>query len=78
MTPSRICSSIDAASEKIRTVPLQGVPKAAQIARYRDDFSLLAVSSLNCRMVSLIDPSFTQPDRDPGRQPADGHGLPGR
>ena len=36
---------IDAASENIRTVPLQGFPKAAQIARYRDDFSLLAVSA---------------------------------
>ena len=69
---------IDAASEKIRTVPLQGVPKAAQIARYRDDFSLLAVSAVSCGMVSLIDPSFSAADRDPGRQPADGHGLPGR
>src|ERR1043165_527273 len=51
---------IDAASEKIRAVPLQGVPKAAQIARYNDDFSLLAVSAVSCGMVSLIDPSFTQ------------------
>ena len=51
---------IDAASENIRTVPLQGFPKAAQIARYRDDFSLLAVSAVSCGMVSLIDPSFTQ------------------
>src|SRR6185503_3903503 len=30
---------IDTVSEQIRTVPLDGVPKAAQIARYRDDFS---------------------------------------
>ena len=59
-------------------MPLEGVPKAAQIARYRDDFSLLVVTSLNSDMVSLIDPSFAQPDRDHGRQPADGHGLPRR
>ena len=69
---------IDAASENIRTVPLQGLPKAAQIARYRDDFSLLAVRAVSSEMVSLIDPSFSAANRDPGRQPADGHGLPGR
>ena len=51
---------IDAASETIRTVPLQGFPKAAQIARYRDEFSLLAVSAVSCGMVSLIDPSFSE------------------
>jgi len=49
---------VDAESEKIRTVQLHGVPKGAQIARYRDDFSLLAVSAVSCGMVSLIDPSF--------------------
>jgi DNA-binding beta-propeller fold protein YncE len=63
---------IDAASEKIRTVPLQGVPKAAQIARYAQDFSLLAVSSLNSNMVSLIDPAFThQTAIGVGSQPMD-------
>jgi DNA-binding beta-propeller fold protein YncE len=63
---------IDAASEKIRTVPLQGVPKAAQIARYAPDFSLLAVSSLNSNMVSLIDPAFThQTAIAVGSQPMD-------
>ena len=51
---------IDIVSEAIRTVPLEGVPKAAQIARYNDDFSLLGVTSLNSNMVSLIDPAVTQ------------------
>jgi DNA-binding beta-propeller fold protein YncE len=63
---------IDAATEKIRTVPLQGVPKAAQIARYRDDFSLLAVSAVSCGFVSLIDSSFThQSAIEVGSQPMD-------
>ena len=39
-------------------VRLEGVPKAAQIARYAPDDSLLAVTSLNSDTVSLIDPSF--------------------
>lgn len=52
---------IDAASDEvIRTVRLEGVPKAAQIARYRDDFSVLGVTSLNSNMVSLIDPAFRE------------------
>jgi DNA-binding beta-propeller fold protein YncE len=50
---------IDPDSEIVREFPLEGVPKAAQIARYAQDFSLLAVSSLNSGTVSLIDPSFT-------------------
>jgi YVTN family beta-propeller protein len=63
---------IDVASEKIRTVLLEGVPKAAQIARYAPDFSLLAVSSLNSNMVSLIDPAFThQAAVAVGSQPMD-------
>jgi DNA-binding beta-propeller fold protein YncE len=41
-------------------VRLEGVPKAAQIARYAPDHSLIAVSSLNSDTVSLIDPSFRQ------------------
>ena len=49
---------IDTASEKVREVRLEGVPKAAQIARYAPDYSLLGVTSLNSDMVSLIDPSF--------------------
>jgi DNA-binding beta-propeller fold protein YncE len=63
---------IDTASEEIRTLPLQGVPKAAQIARYREDFSVLAVSSLNSNMVSLIDPSLMHQTAIPvGSQPMD-------
>ena len=63
---------VDAATASIRILPLQGVPKAAQIARYRDDFSLLAVSSLNSNMVSLIDPAFTRQTAIPvGSQPMD-------
>jgi YVTN family beta-propeller protein len=51
---------IDTAREAVvRTVALYGVPKAAQIARYRDDFSVLGVTSLNSGTVSLIDPSFS-------------------
>ena len=34
---------------------LEGVPKAAQIARYSPDDKLLVISSLNSNMVSLID-----------------------
>src|ERR1041385_7007257 len=49
---------VDTVSEEIRTVPLEGVPRAAQIARYSDDFSLLGVTSLNSNTVSLIDASF--------------------
>jgi YVTN family beta-propeller protein len=51
---------IDVASDEIRTLRLDGVAKAAQIARYRDDNSVLAVTSLNSGTVSLIDPSFTR------------------
>jgi YVTN family beta-propeller protein len=36
------------------------VPKAAQIARYAPDNSLIGVTSLNSDTVSLIDPSFTE------------------
>ena len=39
---------------------LEGVPKAAQIARYAPDNSLIGVTSLNSDTVSLIDPSFKQ------------------
>ena len=41
-------------------VRLEGVPKAAQIARYAPDNSLIAVSSLNSDLVSLTVPSFRQ------------------
>jgi DNA-binding beta-propeller fold protein YncE len=50
---------IDTGSGRLRDeVVLQDVPKAAQIARYAPDNSLLAVSSLNSGTVSLIEPSF--------------------
>ncbi|HZP79260.1 MAG TPA: hypothetical protein VFB45_24205 [Pseudolabrys sp.] len=52
---------IDTQAGKVaRTLPLKDVPKPAQIARYKDDFSLLCVTSLNSNTVSLIDPSFTE------------------
>lgn len=64
---------IDTASEKVTgEVRLDGVPKAAQIARYAPDWSLLGVTSLNSDTVSLIDPSFkTQTAIKVGRQPMD-------
>jgi YVTN family beta-propeller protein len=63
---------IDTASEQVRNVPLEGVPKAAQIARYSPDNSLIGVTSLNSNMVSLIDPSFgAQTAITVGSQPMD-------
>ena len=63
---------IDAARDDIRTLRLEGVPKAAQIARYREDNSVLAVTSLNSGTVSLIDPSFAhQTAIGVGSQPMD-------
>jgi len=41
-------------------VVLDDVPKPAQIARYAPDNRLLAVTSLNSDMVSLVDPSFRE------------------
>ena len=41
-------------------VHLEGVPKAAQIARYAPDNSLIGITSLNSDTVSLIDSSFRQ------------------
>jgi YVTN family beta-propeller protein len=53
-------------------VVLKDVPKAAQIARYAPDDSLLAVTSLNSNTVSLIDPSFrAQTAIKVGAQPMD-------
>jgi YVTN family beta-propeller protein len=64
---------IDTEAGKVRDeVVLKDVPKAAQIARYAPDNSLLAVTSLNSNMVSLIDPSFRQQTAIPvGSQPMD-------
>jgi YVTN family beta-propeller protein len=52
---------IDTKAEKVREeIVLKDVPKAAQIARYAPDNSLLGVTSLNSDTVSLIDPSFKE------------------
>ena len=42
------------------TFLIKTMPKAAQIARYAPDSSLLGVTSLNSHTVSLIDRSFRQ------------------
>ena len=64
---------IDAEAGRVRDeVRLEGVPKAAQIARYAPDNSLIGVTSLNSDMVSLIDPSFrNQTAIKVGSQPMD-------
>ncbi len=63
---------IDTASEAIRTVPLDGVAKPAQIARYAPDNSVIGVTSLQSDTVSLIDPTFSTQTAIPvGRQPMD-------
>ena len=52
---------IDTESERVTcSVPLEGVPKPAQIARYSPDNSLLCVTSVHSGTVSLIDPSFRE------------------
>jgi YVTN family beta-propeller protein len=52
---------IDTEAGKVREeIVLKDVPKAAQIARYAPDNSLLGVTSLNSDTVSLIDPSFRE------------------
>jgi DNA-binding beta-propeller fold protein YncE len=64
---------IDTASEQVtQTVRLEGVGEAAQIARYRDDFAIIGVTSLKSGTVSLIDPSFRrQTAIKVGEQPMD-------
>ena len=52
---------IDTAKGNVcQEVVLKDVPKAAQIARYSPDNSLIGVTSLNSDTVSLIDPSFRE------------------
>jgi YVTN family beta-propeller protein len=52
---------IDTESARVaHTVRLDGVPEAAQIARYSPDNSMIGVTSLKSDTVSLIDPSFRQ------------------
>jgi YVTN family beta-propeller protein len=64
---------IDAESERVvHTVRLEGVPEAAQIARYSEDFGMIGVTSLKSDTVSLIDPSFRrQTAIKVGSQPMD-------
>ena len=64
---------IDTASDQVtHTVRLEGVGEAAQIARYRDDFAIIGVTSLKSGTVSLIDPSFRrQTAIKVGEQPMD-------
>ncbi len=53
---SPVVFAIDTEAGKVvRTVPLEGVEKAAQIARYSPDGKLLIVSSLNSNKISIID-----------------------
>ena len=64
---------IDTGAGKVRDeVVLKDVPKAAQIARYAPDNSLIGVTSLNSDTVSLVDPSFKEQTAiKVGRQPMD-------
>ena len=64
---------IDTAKGSVtREVRLEGVPKAAQIARYSPDDRLVVISSLNSNMVSIIDASFgAQTAIGVGNQPMD-------
>jgi YVTN family beta-propeller protein len=52
---------IDTADGRVaRELPLEGVPKPAQIARYAPDNSLVCVTSVHSGTVSLIDPMFRE------------------
>ena len=52
---------IDTGTEAVREkLPLKDIEKPAQIARYNDDWSMLAVTCLNSDKVSLISPSFRE------------------
>ena len=64
---------IDTVAGRVRDeVRLKDVPKAAQIARYAPDNSVIGVTSLNSDTVSLIDPSFREQTAiKVGRQPMD-------
>jgi DNA-binding beta-propeller fold protein YncE len=61
-----------AKGEVTREVRLEGVTKAAQIARYSPDGDLVVVSSLNSNMVTLSDTTFFHQTAIPvGSQPMD-------
>jgi YVTN family beta-propeller protein len=70
---SPVLFMIDTAKGSVaRTVLLEGVPKAAQIARYSPDERLLVVSSMNSGTLSLIDTSSGAQTAVPvGSQPMD-------
>ena len=52
---------IDAENGSVaHTVALQGLPEAAQIARYSPDNAMIGVTSLKSNTVSLIDPAFRE------------------
>jgi DNA-binding beta-propeller fold protein YncE len=56
----------------VKTVPLEGVPEPAQIARYSPDGQVLLVTSLRSATATLIDPSFArQTTLGVGKQPMD-------
>ena len=64
---------LDAASlELVKTLPLDGVPEPAQIARYSPDGETLLITSLRSATATLIDRSLTrQTTLAVGRQPMD-------
>jgi YVTN family beta-propeller protein len=64
---------IDSDTGRLREeIALKDVPKAAQIARYAPDNSLIGVTSLSSGTVSLIDPSFREQTAiKVGEQPMD-------
>ena len=64
---------IDSTSfDLVRTVTLDGVPKAAQVARYSPDGKVLLVTSLQSATATLIDATFThQATLGVGQQPMD-------
>jgi DNA-binding beta-propeller fold protein YncE len=64
---------IDTRAGRVREeIVLKDVPKAAQIARYAPDNSMIGITSLNSDMVSLIDPSFREQSAiKVGSQPMD-------
>ena len=70
---SPVLFMIDTArGQVVRTVPLEGVSKAAQIVRYSPDEKLLVVSSLNSDMVNRIEiASAKQTAITVGSQPMD-------
>ena len=64
---------IDAESGQVtRTIPLEGAPKPAQIARYSPDYSVLAISAVGGDSLTLLDRNFeNQSTLMLGSQPMD-------